>query len=133
MLSQLLLGSVLATSLPQAVMGASSTFSVPFQKVNVPGQTILPNRRCSGPVSTPEFDDQVCIVVVSRDLSDLSRGILVCQLDRWCWEEPPPPHRFRLYRRVSQPRRLPAKLNFEEPAQELYHYVRDHEPRWLWD
>jgi hypothetical protein len=59
MLSQLFLGGVLAASLPQAVLGTS--FSVPFQKVTVPGYTTLPSvsSHRSGTASTREFDQEV--------------------------------------------------------------------------
>jgi hypothetical protein len=60
MLSQVLLGGLVAASLPQAVLG--NTFSVPFQKVTIPGHVTLPpvnHRHQSGTASTREFDDQV--------------------------------------------------------------------------
>jgi hypothetical protein len=64
MLSQLLLGGLLAASLPQAVLG--NTFSVPFQKVTVPGHTTLPpvanHWGWSRTASTREFDDEVGIL-----------------------------------------------------------------------
>lgn len=60
MLSQLFFAGALAASLPHLALGNS--FSIPLQKVKVPGQIRLPvngHRANGGTTSTPEIDDQV--------------------------------------------------------------------------
>ena len=80
MVSQVLLGGVLAAGLPQAVLGAS--FSVPAQRVTIPGHVTLPPvanyHGQSETASTREFNDEVCVLPIYGVLANSGKGILVC-------------------------------------------------------